>query len=248
MEHDLLNILYFYRSYLGTVTKRIIAKQINQFWQSAPNSLFGIGYTDTFLDDFHKAGSQCTAMMPMTMGGYARNGLENYTTVLVNDICLPLKKESIKNILCIHMLEHTPHPELFLQEVYNVMAPEGEMILIIPNRHGSWSQADTTPFGNGRPFSRNQIQKMLKNTGFVILNHSHNLFITPNSSKLSLYNSAIIENIGKLFLPRYSGIHIIRVLKRIYVPPRITEKKELVNLIGTLPDFIPSAKPIRNHL
>jgi hypothetical protein len=44
-----------------------------------------------------------------------------------------------------------------LREVWRVLAPNGRLLAVVPNRRGLWARIDTTPFGHGRPFSRGQV-------------------------------------------------------------------------------------------
>ncbi len=245
MSHEILDLLYFYRSPIGQVTLKIILKKIAYLWDTPPNQLTGIGYCDPFLDIYHTQGTDCLTLSPSFTGLYARSGTETYPTALIHETCLPLLPDSQKYILCCHILEHTSYPEQFLTEIFNALKPEGEVIFIVANRHGAWARNDNTPFGSGRPYSRKQLTKLLQAVGFIITDYKPALFISPTMSVISHYYSNFIETIGGIFLPRYSGVHIIRALKRIYVSPMTTHKTDILNLIKDFPDFMPATKPIR---
>src|ERR1700737_3982393 len=58
-------------------------------------------------------------------------------------------------------------PEGLLREVWRVLAPSGRLIAVIPNRRGVWTRTDNTPFGHGRPYSRAQINELLRQTWFT---------------------------------------------------------------------------------
>lgn len=244
MSHEILDLLYFYRSAIGQLSHKIILKKIEDLWTTPPNNLTGVGYCDPFLDTYHAQGTSCLALSPSFTGLYARSGIENYPTVLIQETNLPLRPDSQKHILCSHILEHTSYPEIFLKELFNCLKPEGEVIFIVTNRHGSWARNDNTPFGFGRPYSRKQLNKLLQQAGFMITDYKPALFLSPDTSIMSHRYNRFLEGLGSVFVPRYSGLHIIRALKRIYVPPMRIQKADILNIIKDFPDFIPNSKPV----
>ncbi len=248
MSHEILDLLYFYRSPIGQLVHKMILKKIESLWATPPSHLTGIGYCDPFLDVYHAQGTSCLALSPSFTGLYARFGIENYPTVLIQETNLPLRFESQKYILCNHILEHTSCPEVFLKELFNCLKPEGEVIFIVTNRHGSWSRSDNTPFGSGRPYSRKQLNTLLQHAGFMITDYKPTLFMSPDTSIIAHHYNHILETLGSVLVPRYSGVHIIRALKRIYVPPMNAQKNDILNIIKDFPDFMPSGKPIRENL
>lgn len=248
MSHEIIDLLYFYRSPIGQLTHKIILKNIQELWETPPNYLTAIGYCDPFLDAYYHQGTHCLALNPSFTGLYARSGTEIYPTVLIEDTALPLRPESQKYILCHHILEHSYSPEIFLSEVFNCLKPEGEVILIVTNRHSIWARNENTPFGSGRPYTRKQLYKLLQQAGFIITDYRPVLFSSPKSSLLSHYYNQFLEIFGSIFLSRYSGLHIIRALKRLYVPPMIAKKSDILNVIGDFPKLVPNAKSIREKL
>ena len=51
------------------------------------------------------------------------------------------------------------NPRELLREMWRVLAPNGRLLIVVPNRRGLWARVDTTPFGYGSPFSRSQLTK-----------------------------------------------------------------------------------------
>ena len=70
---------------------------------------------------------------------------------------MPLLESTVDFALVIHGLELTDNPDEMLEEVWRVMAPQGRLMLVVPNRRGMWARSDSTPFGYGQPFSRPQL-------------------------------------------------------------------------------------------
>ena len=54
-----------------------------------------------------------------------------------------------------------------LLEIWRVLVPNGRVIMLVPNRTG-WARRDGTPFGTGRPYSRGQLRRMVKQAGFML--------------------------------------------------------------------------------
>jgi SAM-dependent methyltransferase len=248
VSHEIIDLLYFYRSPLGRLTHNLILKKLYELWDYPVTHLTGIGYCDSFLDMYQAQGTYCLGLTPIFMGLYVRSGAENYPTVLIDETSLPLRHESQKNILCTHILEHTSYPEVFLNDVFRCLKPEGEVIFIVANRHSTWARNDNTPFGSGRPYSKKQLTLLLEQAGFIIIDCKASLFFSPNTPLTVPYYAQFLEKIGSVFFGRYCGIHIIRCLKRIYVPPMLVQKNSKINFMKHLPNLIPSTKPFRKKL
>ena len=57
----------------------------------------------------------------------------------------------------VHALEHAEDPRETLKEMWRVLAPNGRLVIVVPNRRGLWASFEHTPFGSGRPYSRGQL-------------------------------------------------------------------------------------------
>lgn len=52
--------------------------------------------------------------------------------VYANAECLPLADSSVNTVLLLDVLEHLPHPEKCLQEIYRVLVTGGNLVLHVP--------------------------------------------------------------------------------------------------------------------
>ena len=84
---------------------------------------------------------------------------------LYEDFCRD-SLEAADRVLLVHMLEWSEHPHALLREIWRVLAPNGRILVAVPNRRGLWARMDTTPFGYGSPFSRSQLTQLLKDAMF----------------------------------------------------------------------------------
>ena len=53
-----------------------------------------------------------------------------------------------------------------LAEVWRVLTPGGRLLVVVPNRAGLWARMENTPFGYGRPFSRKQLSRLMRDMQF----------------------------------------------------------------------------------
>ncbi len=78
-------------------------------------------------------------------------------SALVDEFELPLLESSVDLAIVAHGLELSDSPDELLKEVWRVLAPQGRILLVVPNRRGMWARFDSSPFGHGQPFSRPQL-------------------------------------------------------------------------------------------
>lgn len=238
MYPDITTLLKFYHSALGGVTRRYITALLDELWSMDDKTpLCGIGYSDPYLDIYHDRGIECLALNSIFSGVYARTNTPTYGAVLVKETELPLGDNTQTRILCTHILEHTSWADYFLKEIMRVLSCEGEVIFIVPNRRGLWARFENTPFGCGEPYTRKQICDLIERQGFYITQKDTTLFFPPKDNPPSRLYMNMIEYIGRRFLSRYGGIHIIKAVKRNYIPPQL--KSPIGERMRLFPDMLP---------
>ena len=103
-----------------------------------------------------------------------------------------------------------------LSEAWRVLKPEGQLLLIVPNRRGLWAGPPSTPFGHGRPFSRTQLEKLLSEVSFIPQSWHPTLFMPPSRFTLLTRSAVAFERVGALLWPAFAGVHIVCARKQIY--------------------------------
>jgi SAM-dependent methyltransferase len=161
----------------GHATRRLVGHHLRtRFKDVRGATVLGLGYALPYLDGWRDEAERIVAFMP------ARQGVARWPqqgpglAALVDDTDLPLSDASIDVALVVHELELT-EPHAMLRELWRVMAPQGRVIFIVPNRRGMWARFDSTPFGHGRPFSRQQLRQMLGDQLFSPLQWDNALFV-----------------------------------------------------------------------
>jgi SAM-dependent methyltransferase len=113
-------------------------------------------------------------------------------------------------------LEFTDAPGEMLKEIWRVLAPQGRLILVVPNRRGVWARFDSSPFGYGQPFSRPQLSTLLRESQFSAVSWSHALYFPPSTKGMVLSSATAIESIGARLMPAVSGVIVVEAVKQVY--------------------------------
>jgi SAM-dependent methyltransferase len=154
--------------------------------------------------------------MPATQGVavWPRNGPS--ASALVDPLLLPLGDASLDRVIIVHALETCGNPRELLSEVWQTLKPGGRIIVIAPNRRGLWARLDTTPFGQGQPFSRAQLTGLLREALFTPELQTEALFVPPLNRGLILRSAVAFERTGHALSLPFAGIHVIEAVKQVY--------------------------------
>jgi len=217
MNSDIVDLRAFYATTLGRIAARSIADALSGLWAKLPNErLVGLGYTLPWLDRFGEGAERVFAFMPATQGAVKWPTDGPSSTALVFDEELPLMDSSVDRILLVHALEHAENPRETLKEIWRVLAPAGRVVIVAPNRRGIWARFEHTPFGTGRPFSRSQLNELLRDANFTPAAWSEALMFPPSKRRWMMRIHGILERAGQRFWPIFSGVIIVEAQKRLY--------------------------------
>lgn len=214
---DIVDLREFYGSKLGLATRRSLAGQLRpRLAGFSGGTVMGLGYAMPYLADcVVKPDSQLAFMM-------ARQGVFRWPeegavqSALVDECDLPLLESVVDVALVVHGLELTDAPAEMLREIWRVLAPQGRLFLVVPNRRGVWARFDTSPFGHGQPFSRPQLSALLKESQFSVVSWSYALYFPPSARAAILSAAPAIEGLGSRLMPALSGAIIVEAAKQVY--------------------------------
>jgi SAM-dependent methyltransferase len=236
MHLDVLDLNGFYKEPLGRVARQLIAAHIEELWDNARGqTVLGTGYAAPFLRPFLGEAYRVILAMPEQQGVIRWPGGEPSRTFLVNDSHLPLADASIDKALVVHSLEMSCAPNVMLRELWRVLAPEGRLLLVVPNRRGLWARLDTTPFGHGHPYSHGQLERLLSDCLYAPANWTSALFMPPLGWRSVLKTANAWERMGARAWPAFSGVLMVEAQKQLYAPvgrtvgarsPRAVEARE----------------------
>ncbi|MEJ0010313.1 MAG: hypothetical protein WDN72_07330 [Alphaproteobacteria bacterium] len=122
----------------------------------------------------------------------------------------------------LHAFEYEPRPDELLKIFWELLVPGGRLLLIVPNRRGSWARSGT-PFGQGTPYSFAQLRTLLDEAKFTLREASSMLFAPPTRHVLGGWD--FIEWLGGLVCPWLGGVLVVEAEKQIYaaIAEKVTE-------------------------
>jgi SAM-dependent methyltransferase len=241
MSIDVVDLRNFYGQRLGVVARRFVGRGIRSLWRdTAGQRVLGIGYSTPYLGLFREEAERCLAFMPAGQGVVKWPSARPALSALVDENELPLVDSAVDRVLLVHGLEMTNDPATLLREVWRVLAAGGRLLAVVPNRRGLWARMDTTPFGHGRPYSRTQINQLLRETWFTPTGWSEALYVPPMPRGWFLRSAVAWERTGATLSAPFAGVHLVEATKQVYraIPAR-REKRRLVPALE--PVLAPSA-------
>jgi SAM-dependent methyltransferase len=219
MSVDVVDLRAFYASPLGIVARRYVRRTIERFWGPLQGlRVLGLGYATPYLGTVHGKAERTLAFMPASQGvvNWPSSGLS--ASALVDPMMMPLPDASIDRVLIVHAIEAVESPTELFYEAWRILTPGGRIIVVAPNRRGLWARMDTTPFGHGQPYSRSQLNRLMRDTLFSPEAWAETLYVPPLPSWVLLRTAAAWERVGvSLSLP-FAGLHIVDATKQLYRP------------------------------
>ncbi|PWR25103.1 methyltransferase type 11 [Zavarzinia aquatilis] len=239
MRLDVTEFRAFYDSPLGAVTRRLMRRRLKELWPDVRGkSVLGLGYATPYLRPFRGEAERVIALMCGAQGvtRWPRRGPA--AVALSEETALPLADDSIDRILLVHELELATDLRPLLREIWRVLAPEGRVIAVVPNRRGIWARLDMTPFGAGRPFSLPQIEQTLRGAMFEPLRSHPALYLPPTKRRFLIRTAPFWEKMGSRWWPSFSGLLLVEATKSLYAltPPgeRVTARAKAKAMIPSL--------------
>jgi len=239
MHSDVVNLRDFYASPLGSAVRRLLSNQIRARWRSVAGlSVFGHGFAAPYLGQFRSEALRLGALMPGQQGALAWPASGPYQTVLVDEERLPLPDAAVDRLLAVHSLEAAERARPLLRELWRVLAPEGRLLAIVPNRRGLWARLDSTPFGSGQPYSRGQLDGLLRDALFTPLDFSSALYMPPVDRRLLVRSPAAWDRFGARVAPAFAGVILVEARKEMTAiigggkPARVRREISIARAVG----------------
>jgi SAM-dependent methyltransferase len=217
MALDVVDLRSFYATPLGRVARRFVGRMVRERWPNCAGlSILGIGYATPYLGFFRDEAVRVLAFMPAEQGVVNWPEQDISSSALVDVTMMPLPDACIDRLIVIHALEVSEAPRELLSEVWRILTPGGRIILVAPNRMGLWCRRETTPFGEGQPYSRGQLRNLLRETLFSPTFEAEALYVPPFERPLFLRSALAFERIGGRFALPGGGVHVIEATKQLY--------------------------------
>ncbi len=225
MTPDVKRLIDFYKSPLGKLSRALVREEVQRFAGDVRGRrVLGLGFATPYMRFTLGAAERVIAFMPARQGSSAwpREGPSH--TVLCDPLEMPLTDAAVDLIIAVHMFEHAADAEELMRELWRVAAPNARLIIVVPKRRGMWASADNTPFGAGNPFSRSQLDRLLRDHSFVPEHWREALYLPPSQAKLVLKSARFFERAGRLFGPTLSGVLCVVARKELF--PAVPRRKK----------------------
>jgi SAM-dependent methyltransferase len=234
MRRDILELRDFHSTPLGAVVRAMVSRKLVEAWGDASAlDVLGLGYPTPYLERFRPRARRVVAAMPAAQGVEVWPAGGKNLACLADECALPLANALFDRILVIHALEEADDPLAVLREVWRVLAPSGRVIVVVANRRGVWSNSESTPFGHGRPFTRTQLEGLLREAELEPTAWSRALFGPPLQWTARWADG--LEAVGARLWPAFSGLIMLEAVKQTFaVRPRGRRARARVFVPGVL--------------
>jgi SAM-dependent methyltransferase len=153
--------------------------------------------------------------MPASQGVQRWPESGRVVSVLFDEDRLPFKEAVFDRALAVHLVEESEALQPLLRELWRVTAPEARIVVIAANRMGLWARAESSPFGQGRSFSRRQLSALLRDAMFEPVHWARALHAPPLSWGPLLSASPTWEGVSDRVLPAFGGVVLVEAIKRV---------------------------------
>ncbi len=219
----------FYASPRGEVAAAVIGRAIRLLWPELGGlDVLGVGYPMPFLGWARApAGStparRCLAAVTSQHAPPIGLGEMAGAACTAEADHLPFPDLAFDRILLVHGVEPAGSPERLLREAWRLLRDDGRLLVVAANRTGLWANAESTPFGQGQPYSQAQVDRLLARAMFRPERHSRALFVPPANWRLLLRTHALWEHAGRALLPQLAGALLTEAVKDAYAAVPIVE-------------------------
>jgi SAM-dependent methyltransferase len=221
--------LSFYEEPIGQVTRRTIFRRVRKAWSDVRGQrLLGYGYALPYLRPFLGEAERVAALVPAQL---ELDSSDLPFAAQSEEDAWPFVDSLFDRILVVHGLEAAESVRPLLRQIWRVLAPEGRLVCVVPNRASLWSQIERSPFAYGRPFSRGQIGRLLRESLFVPEFWDSALYFPPLRSRRLVRSGTAWERVGRACWPRLAGVHIVEATKSLYglaTPEKARARKRLL--------------------
>lgn len=239
MTPDVRRLIEFYGSPLGETARTVLGETVTGLSGDVrARRVMGLGFATPYLDFALAPAERVLAFMPQRQGAVAWPREAPSRSVLVDPLDLPLNDSSIDLTIAVHAFEHLADAEEMMRELWRVSAPNARLVVVVPRRSGLWAQFDNTPFGAGHPYSRPQMERLLRDHSFIPEHWANRLYMPPLAWRPSLKWARLCERVGRPFGPMLAGVLCVAARKELF--PAVPRRKRLERFVR-VPALNPAA-------
>jgi SAM-dependent methyltransferase len=211
MAHD------FYATPRGGVAALLLRERLAQFWPHVPGqSVLGLGYAAPYLRLWRDQARHCIALTPAQIGLAPWPPGGPGLSCTADEDALPFADMSFDRILLVHGLESAENARRLLREAWRILRDDGRLLVVAPNRSGMWAHLESSPFGQGQPYSPGQIGRLLQSSLFRVERRDTALYVPPVDWRVVLRGARLWERAGRRLAPRLAGVTLTEAGKDLF--------------------------------
>ena len=221
----------FYATAQGAVALRLVRERLAELWPDlAGQAVLGLGHAGPYLRLWRDSAARCIAATPSPACACAWPGDGPSMACWVDENALPFPGQCIDRVLLVHGLENAENARRMLREVWRVLKDDGRLLVVAANRVGMWAHVESTPFGQGQPYSPGQVGRLLASSLFRVERRDRVLYMPPVSHRFVLRTARLWERAGRRLVPQFAGLTITEAVKDVYaaLPLAATARRRLV--------------------
>ncbi len=221
----------FYGTALGAVAARLLRERLGLLWPDCAGlSVLGVGYTAPYLRLWREGARRCVALTPAQLGVARWPAGTASLSCSAEEDALPFPDLSFDRILLVHGLEAADNARRMLREIWRVLRDDGRLLVVAPNRRGMWAHLEATPFGQGQPYSFDQIGRLLADALFRVERRDTALYLPPTGLRLVLRAAPVWDGAGRRFLSGFAGVTVSEAVKDAYaaMPVHAVQRRRLM--------------------
>ncbi|HWU26080.1 MAG TPA: methyltransferase domain-containing protein [Rhizomicrobium sp.] len=221
MPVDSQDLASFYEEGMGQVARRLIGRRIRMVWPDLRGlRLLGYGYPAPYIRTYLGEAERVVGFVPaeQEIPPWPKT---HSLVALGEEDALPFPDSFFDRIVLVHGLETAESARPLMRQVWRLLAPQGRLLLVVPNRGSFWAQVERSPFARGRPFNRGQLDRLLRESMFIPEQWDTALFFPPLRVRRMTRSVLAWERVGRRLWPRFAGVYIVDATKSLYalVPP-----------------------------
>lgn len=190
--------------------------------------LLALGYCAPLLSGLDPARLERLALvMPEDMGAHRWPYGRPNCAAQADAFNLPFAEAMFDQALLAHALEFAEPPRKLLRELWRVLAPAGELVLIVPNRLGLWTHFEATPFGQGRPWGKGELSRLMRDAMFEPI-ACRTALVAPPVRGLRWLDKPLMR-----VAARFGGIHFVLARKTDGLAPTMIGKAAAVPAVAS---------------
>jgi SAM-dependent methyltransferase len=217
MMLDALSVASFYDAPRGAIVAGLIRDRLATLWPDVRGArIVALGYGRPYLGLWRDDASCCIDLTTSHPAPLRSEPTPPSQRCVVDGGQLPLDDLSVDRILLVHGLEVAHDARRTLRECWRVLRDDGRLLVVTPNRAGLWAHVESTPFGQGEPYTQGQVSRLLRTAMFAVDRDEAAVFIPPLDLKPFRSLAPVFERVGRSLMPRFAGVLLAEAVKDVY--------------------------------